>query len=119
MLFRPVLNDLARSDLNKKNKIFVLIGRKTFSAAIINTTGLKERTYAQVIGERTSGSTFFYGGVKYEILPATKLMMQYSTNFWAANEKNEGSLIPDIEIPETFKDFFICKDAALEYAISK
>ena len=96
----------------------MLLGRKTFSAGIIAAVTLKKQTFAQLIGEETSGSTTFFGGVKFYRLPATRLTMQYSTNYWAADEKYDGSLRPDILIPEKFADYAAGKDAALEYAIT-
>jgi peptidase S41-like protein len=117
-LLQPFINSLARSDLNKKGRIYVLLGRKTFSAGIIAAVTLKKQTYATLIGEETSGSTTFFAGVKYFQLPATRLTMQYSTNYWATDEKYDGSLRPDLLIPEKFADYVAGTDAALEYAIT-
>jgi len=117
-ILRPFINTLSRSALNKKGKIAVLIGRRTFSSAIINSAELRAQTYATRIGEGTSGDVVFYAGVRYFKLPNTALMISYSTQYWATDEKYEGSLRPDIVIPETFADYSRGIDAALLYAIT-
>lgn len=111
------IDNLARTNLNKKGKIYVLTGRYTFSAAVINTSYFKEKTYAIIVGEETGGSTAFFGGVEYFCLPATKLNVDYCTNYWATNEKYDGPLKPDVVINEQFSDYSKGIDAALEYAI--
>jgi len=118
VLLHNFISYLNTSSLNRKGHIYVLIGRKTFSSAIINSTQLKEATYAQLVGEETSGSVAFYAGTEWFTLPATGLKVQYSTQYWSTNEKYNGSLRPDVLIQETFADYLSGIDAALEYAIS-
>jgi len=114
----PFINSLSRSPLNKKGGIYVLIGRNTFSAGILNSVSLKDQTYAKLVGEETSGSTSFFGGVQWFVLPETKLRIMYSTGYVATSENYKGSLKPDIIIPVTFADYDKEIDAALQYAIA-
>ena len=117
-LLAHFIASLSRSAMNKKGKIYVLVGRKTFSAAILNTADLKTYTYAKVIGEETAGSVAHYGAIKYFYLPYTKLRVMYSTKYMITYENYEGSLRPDVLIPERFSDYTHGVDAALEYAIN-
>ena len=112
------IDDIARSDLNRKGGIYVLIGRKTFSAAILNAVWLKNRTYATLVGEKAAGSVVHFGGVDYFDLPATGLKVMYSTQHVINSENYEGSLRPDIEVPDSFTDYTQGTDGPLQYAIS-
>ena len=47
--------------INQRGKLFVIIGRRTFSSAIINTMNFKRDTEAIIIGEETAGSPDHYG----------------------------------------------------------
>lgn len=116
-LLAPFINSLAMSKLNKRGRIYVLIGRNTFSAGIINAVTIKDKTYAKLVGEETSGSTSFFGGVETFVLPETKLKIRYSTGYVATSENYDGSLKPDVLIPVTFADYDKGIDAALEYAL--
>ncbi len=117
-LLMPFIDKLSRTLLNKKGRIYVLIGRRTFSAAILNSVTLKTRTYAQLIGEETSGSVVHFGSVRQFTLPETRLMVRYSTQYVVTEEKYDGSLRPDVVIPEKFSDYSKGIDAALNYAVT-
>ena len=112
-----VIDYIKRSKLNRPGGIYVLTGRRTFSAAVINSIQLRHETYARIVGEGTSGSTAFYGSVETFRLPNTHLDVMYANDYWVSEEKYDGSLRPDVLIPETFEDYSHEKDAALEFAI--
>jgi hypothetical protein len=117
-LLKPFIDFLNTSSLNKAGSIYVLIGRRTFSAAILNSVYLKNQTHAILVGEETSGSVAHYGAVIFQKLPATRITMSYSTQYVVTNEKYDGSLKPDVLIPEKFTDYVAGTDAALDYAIA-
>ncbi|MBC7553483.1 MAG: hypothetical protein H7257_05850 [Taibaiella sp.] len=117
-MLEPFIDYLNTSPLNRKGAIYVLTGRKTFSAAILNSVYLKNQTRAIIAGEETSGSVAHYGFIKQIKLPATRLTFTYSTQYVVTNERYDGSLQPDVLIPETFADYSTGVDAALNYAIT-
>ena len=45
-----------KKNINQKGTLFVVIGRQTFSSAIINTVDFKKHTQATILGEPTAGS---------------------------------------------------------------
>jgi C-terminal processing protease CtpA/Prc len=118
-MLNPFIEQLGRSSLNRKGHIYVLIGRRTFSAAILATAELKRRTYAITVGEETSGSVSHFTHVDYFKLPHTYLRVSYSNSFVSIGERYEGSLRPDVTTPETFANYIKGVDAALEYTISQ
>jgi hypothetical protein len=92
-------------EINKKGKLFVVIGRDTFSSAIINSMDFKRLTQAIFVGEQTSGSPNHYGEVKNFILPNSKLIVQYSTKYIETSEKEINTITPDIEVELSFNDY--------------
>ena len=111
------INYLANSKFGRRGRLYVLVDRGTFSAAVINANSLRELTYAKIVGEEAGGPLAFFAGVKYHKLPHTKLRLIYSTMYWQSDRGKKGTLMPDVIIPETLANYMAGRDAALEYAI--
>ena len=105
-----------RKKINQKGKLFVIIGRNTFSSAIINTVNFKNQTKAILIGEETAGSPDHYGEVRSFKLPSSGVRVRYSTKYFNFTKQNMKSIKPDIAVPVYFTDFIVGKDAAFETA---
>jgi len=116
-LFGPFMAKIKKSELNKKGRIYVLIGRKVMSSAVMNAIELKRTTNAIFIGEQTGGNVNHFGELKSFILPYSKIRVTYSTKYWENWENHEGSFKPDIETANSLTDFIGANDRALERAI--
>lgn len=92
-------------NLNKKGKLFVVVGNKTFSSAIINTVNFQKNTNAIIIGEKTGGKPNHYGNIKRFTLPYSKIRIVYSQNFYKLDDNNKNTITPEIIIERTYKDF--------------
>lgn len=68
--------------INRLGKLFIIIGRKTFSAASYLTTKLEFNTKAIFIGEPTGASPNHYGDNRPLILPNSKLEIRLSSIYW-------------------------------------
>ena len=101
--------------INQKGKIFVIIGKRTFSSAIINTLDFKEHTNALIVGEITSGKPNHYGEVRSFTLPNSKLQVNYSTKFFKKVETDIGTIKPDIEIETSYSEFINGIDPIFEW----
>ena len=108
---------LGNSPLNKKGSIYVLIGRRTFSSAVLNAIKLKTFANAIFVGEETAGSVEHFGAERHYELSATHIPLSYSTKYFSPIKNYEGALKPDVLIEETFEDYKNGVDAALDYAI--
>ncbi len=115
---KPFIHELNKSALNTSGHVFVLIGRKTFSAALNNVFDLARAIPITTIGESTSGSINHLGQVKSFKLPNGGLSVSYSTNHIINDPKASGPLKPDVAIPVTLSDYISDLDAALNYAVS-
>ena len=106
----------AYKKINQRGKLFVIIGRNTFSSAIINTMNFKNQTMAIVVGEETAGSPDHYGEVRTFNMPSSGVQVRYSTKYFNFTKQNLKSILPDIAVPVNFSDYENGVDAAFEFA---
>lgn len=115
----PVVLDLVRRPtLDREGKVFVLIGRHTFSAAMHLVTYLERFTHAMFVGEPTGGSPNHYGDARGINLPNSGLRIGASTIYWQnslprAFESRDWTP-PDIAVELSVGDFRANRDPVLE-----
>jgi hypothetical protein len=114
---KPIIDWLKNKKLNDKNHLFVIVGRNTFSAAIVDTMLLKKDTKANFVGETTSGKSNHYGAVKEFELPNSKMEISYSTQFNKSSNDNSSTFTPDKIIELSIKDYINKKDPVLNYIL--
>ncbi|WP_300603794.1 S41 family peptidase [Niabella sp.] len=116
-ILEPFLNKLKDNYLNKKGSLYVLIGKNTFSSAVMNAVELK-RNYNSILvgGEPTGGNVNHYGEVRGFQLPNSKITVGYSTQYWENWKGYKGPLLPDIKIEYSIYNFRNNIDEAIEYA---
>jgi len=103
---RLFIEEIAKNDkLNKKDKLFVVVGRETYSSAVINTLSFKELTNATIIGEETSGMPNHYGEIKHFILPKNSIRVTYSSRYFHYTDEEMKTIVPDVIIESSFTDF--------------
>jgi len=115
----PLLELLAQQR-DKGVQVAGLIGRKTFSSAIINAVELQEMG-APLVGEETGGSVDHFGAVQSFQLPVSGLRIGVSSKFIsmsdyfdAAAGKGVESLQPDVKIAQTLSDDLAGKDTCVD-----
>jgi tetratricopeptide (TPR) repeat protein len=102
----------AATEINRYGHLFVIIGRRTFSAAQ-NLASLMERfTQATFIGEPTGSSPNFIGEENPFELPYSKLMVNISDQYWESSWPTDTRewTTPLIFIDPSFKDFALGRD---------
>jgi hypothetical protein len=114
-IFAPMLKELKeRSYLNSKNRLYVILGRRTFSSAVLNAIELRNKTEAIFVGEPTGGKPNHYGEVKTFMLKNSRLPVTYSTKYFTISKMDTDSFYPDIPVVLSFKDFLNNRDPVLE-----
>ncbi len=83
----------------------MIVGRKTFSSAILNSLDFKNYTKAIFVGEPTGGRPNHYGEVKSFSLPNSGLKVRYSTKYFTHSKTDDNSFYPDHEITTRFEDY--------------
>ncbi|MCH2181802.1 MAG: hypothetical protein MK108_07340 [Mariniblastus sp.] len=120
-ILSPLLTYLASSPkLNKPDRLFVIIGRTTFSSAVLNASETKLATQATFVGEPSGGKPNHYGEVRSLVLPNSGLTVRYCTNkFQRIEGSDPPSLMPDINIEPTFADWSNGRDPVLEAILKR
>ena len=115
-LSQPLLLDIiANKKINQRGRLFVIIGRRTYSAAQNTATYFERFTNATFVGEPTGSSPNFVGEEVPLMLPYSKVMANVSHLFWQSSLPQDQRmwLAPQIYIPPTFADFRLGRDAPL------
>ncbi|MBI3817998.1 MAG: hypothetical protein HY286_04845 [Planctomycetes bacterium] len=116
---QPLIEVLTNNaNINKKGKLFVLIGRGTFSSAQLNAYDFRKRTAAVLVGEPTGQKPNAYGEQKSFILTNSKLGISYSTKAFVTSEVDEPSMRPDVAINVSSAQFFAGADPVLDAIVS-
>jgi len=111
----PFIGELAAAeDLNRKGRLFVILGRRTFSSAILNALDLGKKTEAVFYGEPTGGKPNHYGEIETLTLPNLGLKVSYSTKYIQFVDGDEPSLIPDVLVELSLDDYLALRDPVLE-----
>ncbi len=114
-IFAPFLEELKkRPQFRQKGSIYVLIGRRTFSSAILNAIDLKKRTPAIFAGEPTGGKPNHYGEVQMFRLPQSGFPVTYSVKYFRVIDDDPVSLVPDILIEPGISDYLEKADPVLK-----
>jgi hypothetical protein len=110
-----LLGIIGNRKVNQRGKLFVIIGRRTYSAAQNVATYLERYTNATFVGEPTGSSPNFVGEEAPITLPYSKVMANVSHLFWQSSWPQDQRiwLAPQIYVPPTFADFRAGRDAAL------
>jgi hypothetical protein len=101
---------------NPEVKMYVILGRHTFSSAIINALDFKKLTKAIFVGEEMAGSPNHFGEVKSFKLPSSGLTVDYSTKYFKLVQV--GNVFPpDVKLETSFQDFKTGVDPAYEWIV--
>lgn len=103
------------SDQHPEIKIYVVLGRKTFSSAILNAMDFKRLTNAVFVGEETSGKPNHFGEVRRFRLPSSGLSVSYSTKYFKNTDEDVNTMKPDVVIEMSFSDFIKGIDPVYEW----
>ncbi len=117
--YAPLLNVLKSAAINQSGKLYVLIGRQTFSAAANFVTQLDLETNARFVGEPTGGSLNNYGDVMNFDLPRSGYGISIPTIYWQyAPGDPRISIDPDIPVEWSSTDYFNQLDPVIDAALN-
>lgn len=110
---------LARSDLNRKGRLYVLVGAETFSAAMNNAAQLQDETNAILVGETIGERPNSYQEPRQFRLPNSHLVVRASTLYYTFRKTGENAVRPDKEIIPTWEDVKVGRDPVLDWALAQ
>ena len=99
--------------LNQKGNLFVITGRRTFSAAMVNSIDFKKETNAIIIGEPPGEKPNSYSENDEMKLPNSGLIISYSTKYYKFLDVDVPAFEPDIRVDPNWKDFSAGVDPVL------
>ncbi len=85
--------------------VYVLVNRKTYSAAMVNTIQFKQILNAKIVGEPTGANPNGYQDMGTFNLPNSKLLVTYTKRLFRFQDMNTMGVQPDILISPSFEDF--------------
>ena len=116
-LLPPLVEGLIKNEkINKQGKLFVIIGRRVFSAAQTAATHFERYTNAVFLGEPTGSSPNFVGEEDSVKLPYSKIGINVSDLYWENSYPHDKRtwIAPQFYIPPTFESFRANRDPVME-----
>jgi tetratricopeptide (TPR) repeat protein len=120
-LLRPIIHGFIRSDkVNQPGRLFTIIGRQTFSAAMNCVDRMKLNTNTLFVGEPTGASPNMYGDNAPVVLPHSKLTVRLSTLWWQDMDPRDKRVwqAPDLSTELSFADYRAGRDPAMDAILS-
>ncbi|MCI0339293.1 MAG: hypothetical protein L0226_17105 [Acidobacteria bacterium] len=114
---RPIVHGLIRNDkINQRGKLFVIVGRQTFSAAMCGATEIERHTRAIFVGEPTGSSPNFVGETIMVNLPYSKMRGSISDLYWQNSVAMDYRvwIAPLLYAPPSFELYRANRDPAME-----
>ncbi len=118
---KPVITGLIQSEkINKVGNLFVILGRRTFSACQNLVNEMSNYTNAIFIGEPTSENINFYGDNRTVALPNSKIPIFLSFAWWQDKPQWENAdwLAPHIAVDMTYDQYASNEDPVLDTALN-
>ena len=115
-LVKPIA---ARSDLNARGRLYVLVGPLTFSAAMNNAAQFQDETRAILVGQTIGERPNSYQEPRQFRLPNSHLVVRASTRWYAFRKQGPNVVAPDKEIIPTWSDVRSGRDPVLEWVLSQ
>src|SRR5215813_14002143 len=116
-LNRPIIHGFIRSDkVNQPGRLFTIIGRQTFSAAMNLVNAMKLNTHTLFVGEATGARPNMYGDNAPLALPNSRISVRLSTLWWQDMDPRDmrDSQAPDLAVDLTMADYRAGRDPALD-----
>jgi hypothetical protein len=111
------IDRIKTSRFNQAGRLYVIVGRSTFSAAMDASDRFRDETAATFVGEPTGGKPRFMYRKGDFLLPNFGIRVSYSSGTRQTSDFGP-TLVPDIRTGLTFADYMSGADPALEAILS-
>lgn len=117
---KPIITGIIESKVNEQGKLFVILGRRTFSACQNLVNEMSNYTNAIFVGEPTSENINFYGDNQEVVLPNSKMSAFLSFAWWQDKPQweNDDWLAPHAAVDMSFDDYKSNRDPVLDMALN-
>ena len=117
-----LIHGLIRCDaVNRPGHVFVITGRRTFSAAMNACSLLELHTSATFVGEPTGSRPNFVGESTSFVLPCTRYRVFCSSRYWqhVSSTDKRPWIAPALVVEPTFADYAGCRDPVLDAILAR
>ncbi|MEM6625673.1 MAG: hypothetical protein AAF719_03140 [Pseudomonadota bacterium] len=101
-----------------RDGVYVLIGNRTFSAAMSNAAQFKQTLNAKLVGEPTGARPCGYQDMGQFNLPNSSLLITYSKRRFCFIDTSENAVSPDILIKTPIADYVAEQDSVLDWVMA-
>jgi hypothetical protein len=108
-----------RPAINQKGRLYVAVGRATFSAAMVNAVDFRKQTNAILVGEPIGERPNSYSENDEMTLPHSRLVVSYSTRYYQFVDEDVPAVMPDQRIDPSWADFRAGRDAVMNWILSR
>jgi hypothetical protein len=118
--YGPLVDLLSSKQVNRRGKLYLLVGRATFSAAANFAAEIDRDTRATIMGEPTGGGVETYGDTVPVLLPSLGWYVYVAARY---HERKRGpndhrlAVAPDVRVDLTSTQYFAGLDPVLERAL--
>ncbi len=112
--FECILDD---TNINRKNHLYVLVNRGSFSSASLYAAIIRRETNAILVGEEMGGGLNRYGDVRSFKLPNSGVRVSYSVQYFELWPDSLPQFRIDIPITPSSKEYFAGRDPVLDSVI--
>lgn len=116
VLIKPLT---ARADINRRGRLYVLVGPLTFSAAMNNAAQFDDETQAILVGETIGEKPNSYQEPRQFLLPVSHLQVRASTLYYAFRKNGQNEVRPEKEIVPTWADVKAGRDPVLDWVLAQ
>jgi hypothetical protein len=107
-----------RPALNQKGRLFVIVGRQTFSAALANAVDFRKETNAILVGEPIGERPNSYSENDEMTLPNSRLVVSYSTKYYKFVDADVPAVMPDQRIDPSWPDWQAGRDPVMDWILA-
>jgi hypothetical protein len=118
--YGPLVDLFGSKQVNRRSKLYLLVGRATFSAAANFAAEIDRDTRAVIVGEPTGGGVETYGDTVPVLLPSLGWYVYVASRY---HERKRGpndhrlAVAPDVRVDLTSAQYFAGQDPVLERAL--
>jgi len=111
---------LASKKINVEGRLYVILGRRTFSAAQNLVNEIDNYTNVIFVGEPTAENVNFYGDTRQVVLPNSKVPTYLSFAWWQDKPQWENAdwTLPDFPVEMSFEQYKNNEDPVLDKALN-
>ncbi|MBU1095100.1 MAG: hypothetical protein KKB34_01355 [Bacteroidetes bacterium] len=116
-ILEPLIHEIIKHDkINQKGNLFVITGKKTFSAALHCATWIEFHCNPTFVGEPTGAAPNHYADPDFSFLPNSKILLMVSKYYWQNTWPwdTREFIEPELKVNISSEDYFNYKDPAID-----